>query len=197
MADRHTQPIEETVPRVPVACTNCRDKKTKCLTDSCEVACKRCERKGLQCQYVATGGSRHQSFVPPGGTSPGQSSHRPPPPPPSRQPSQQPIPQQMYDSTLYGGNLNPPPPPPSGAHHPHVNPNAPGGQGLHRQAHYRPDNMQYPVANTQYQMDGGMPAPSGWENQPMAQYGGGWPPEYTGSNMPVSNPDAGYYSSYA
>ncbi|KAJ7610518.1 hypothetical protein FB45DRAFT_1066268 [Roridomyces roridus] len=190
-SNRYTQPTEEKVRRVPVACTNCRQNKSKCLTESPEVACRRCERKGLKCKYVAIGGSKQERFIP-GGTSSGQSSHRPPPPP-SRHPSQQPIPQQAYNSASYGGNFLPP----SDAQHLHVNPNAPGGQGLYP-AHYRPDNMQYPVANTQYQMDGGMPAPSGWENQPMVQHGGGWyPSEYPGANMPVSNPDEGYYSNYA
>ncbi|CAK5266724.1 unnamed protein product [Mycena citricolor] len=38
--------------RVIIACTNCRDRKTKCLSESKEKICTGCARLGLECVYL-------------------------------------------------------------------------------------------------------------------------------------------------
>ncbi|KAK6988595.1 hypothetical protein R3P38DRAFT_273439 [Favolaschia claudopus] len=40
--------------RVAVACSNCRDRKVKCIHESDQASCMRCQLNGLSCQYVAT-----------------------------------------------------------------------------------------------------------------------------------------------
>ncbi|KAF7332491.1 Zn(2)-C6 fungal-type domain-containing protein [Mycena kentingensis (nom. inval.)] len=40
--------------RVAVACSNCRDRKIKCITETKEQACMRCHFNGMNCSYVAT-----------------------------------------------------------------------------------------------------------------------------------------------
>ncbi|KAJ7779380.1 hypothetical protein DFH07DRAFT_1055967 [Mycena maculata] len=44
----------EIPPRVAVACSNCRKRKVKCITESNETICLRCQHQGLFCQYVPT-----------------------------------------------------------------------------------------------------------------------------------------------
>ncbi|KAJ6465399.1 hypothetical protein C8R45DRAFT_1173942 [Mycena sanguinolenta] len=40
--------------RVSVACKHCRERKVKCIHDSQETSCLRCQLNGLSCEYVAT-----------------------------------------------------------------------------------------------------------------------------------------------
>ncbi|KAJ7238134.1 hypothetical protein B0H12DRAFT_1326923 [Mycena haematopus] len=40
--------------RVPVACKHCRERKVKCIHDSRQTSCMRCQLNGLSCEYVAT-----------------------------------------------------------------------------------------------------------------------------------------------
>ncbi|KAJ7613539.1 hypothetical protein FB45DRAFT_268064 [Roridomyces roridus] len=40
--------------RVSMACSVCRKRKVKCITDSCDLPCLRCWSNGLRCQYIAT-----------------------------------------------------------------------------------------------------------------------------------------------
>ncbi|KAJ7779381.1 hypothetical protein DFH07DRAFT_765668 [Mycena maculata] len=44
----------EIPPRVVVACSNCRKRKVKCITESNETICLRCQHHRLSCQYVPT-----------------------------------------------------------------------------------------------------------------------------------------------
>ncbi|KAJ7056007.1 hypothetical protein C8F01DRAFT_1257822 [Mycena amicta] len=39
-------------PRVEIACANCRKSKIKCMSESPQRPCGRCEKKGLQCEYL-------------------------------------------------------------------------------------------------------------------------------------------------
>ncbi|KAJ7604325.1 hypothetical protein FB45DRAFT_957325 [Roridomyces roridus] len=41
--------------RAFIACTNCRRRKIKCVTDAETDPCDRCVRKGLGCEYVLVG----------------------------------------------------------------------------------------------------------------------------------------------
>ncbi|KAJ7475553.1 hypothetical protein B0H11DRAFT_1917726 [Mycena galericulata] len=40
--------------RVQMACSNCRQRKVKCITPSEKTVCLRCQHNGLLCEYVAT-----------------------------------------------------------------------------------------------------------------------------------------------
>ncbi|KAJ7491524.1 hypothetical protein B0H11DRAFT_1010279 [Mycena galericulata] len=44
----------EIPPRVQMACSNCRKRKVKCITQSEKTVCLRCQHNGLLCEYVAT-----------------------------------------------------------------------------------------------------------------------------------------------
>ncbi|KAJ7431355.1 hypothetical protein B0H11DRAFT_2385945 [Mycena galericulata] len=44
----------EIPPRVQMACSNCRQRKVKCITQSEKTVCLRCQHNGLLCEYVAT-----------------------------------------------------------------------------------------------------------------------------------------------
>ncbi|KAF7342321.1 Zn(2)-C6 fungal-type domain-containing protein [Mycena venus] len=47
--------------RVAVACSNCRDRKVKCIHESSQRSCMRCRFNGLPCQYIATRKQRARS----------------------------------------------------------------------------------------------------------------------------------------
>nr|GAT44822.1 predicted protein [Mycena chlorophos] len=48
--------------RVMMACSHCRERKIKCITDSTEVPCMRCHLTGLSCSYIATRKQRERLF---------------------------------------------------------------------------------------------------------------------------------------
>ncbi|KAJ7636252.1 hypothetical protein FB45DRAFT_1001434 [Roridomyces roridus] len=142
MSGRHVHSPEEPVARVPIACTNCRKRKVKCVTESCQAACLRCERNGLDCEYVAS--DRQARFIGSSGsnthTSHGQNSYMPPSP--AKQPRQS-----HPNSSAHCA------PPPQSNAHPRINTNA---SGLYRPAHQRSPmtpssrlDMQYHVPDTQ------------------------------------------------
>ncbi|KAJ7908690.1 hypothetical protein B0H13DRAFT_1878464 [Mycena leptocephala] len=67
----------ELLKRVAVACSNCRERKIKCVTQSQQEPCMRCHFNGLVCQYVSTekqrargSGNRTPGHHSPGNTTP-------------------------------------------------------------------------------------------------------------------------------
>ncbi|KAJ7055439.1 hypothetical protein C8F01DRAFT_1373612 [Mycena amicta] len=49
--------------RVAVACSNCRERKIKCITESKEKSCMRCHFNGMDCTYLATEKQRERAVV--------------------------------------------------------------------------------------------------------------------------------------
>ncbi|KAJ7468941.1 hypothetical protein B0H11DRAFT_1395204 [Mycena galericulata] len=53
--------------RVYIACSNCRRRKIKCITDDSEqTSCARCMRKGLLCEYLAVNDEQNAAAKRPG-----------------------------------------------------------------------------------------------------------------------------------
>ncbi|KAJ7164498.1 hypothetical protein C8R46DRAFT_313399 [Mycena filopes] len=60
-----SQPAFQKRTRVYIACTACRKRKVKCLSDEYEqTPCERCVRKGLKCEYVPVGGEQDDYTAP-------------------------------------------------------------------------------------------------------------------------------------
>ncbi|KAJ7190279.1 hypothetical protein GGX14DRAFT_579992 [Mycena pura] len=132
-----------TTKRVLVACTNCRQRKAKCLTDSQDRPCMRCQRHQLKCQYLSTA---EYPSPPTQSTGGGRSkeSQRPPPmplPPGSTSDIILADPYAAYNTNSQAGTpwpQHPPTGPPS------AGPGPAGGPG----AQYRPPghrNYTYPA----------------------------------------------------
>nr|GAT57107.1 predicted protein [Mycena chlorophos] len=49
--------------RVAVACAHCRERKIKCITESKDKSCLRCQFNGIQCTYLATEKQRARAVV--------------------------------------------------------------------------------------------------------------------------------------
>ncbi|KAJ7200842.1 hypothetical protein GGX14DRAFT_571846 [Mycena pura] len=50
----YSNSLFEVPKRVAVACSNCRERKIKCITESQDAPCMRCHFNGMPCEYVAT-----------------------------------------------------------------------------------------------------------------------------------------------
>ncbi|KAJ7627946.1 hypothetical protein DFH06DRAFT_1442278 [Mycena polygramma] len=87
--------FELTSRRVALACSNCRERKVKCVHEARGTSCMRCMLNGLSCQYLATEKQQNRSCRKNG---PRRTRPRPPPPSP-----QEPVTPHDNDSFSGGG----------------------------------------------------------------------------------------------
>ncbi|KAF8126455.1 hypothetical protein K438DRAFT_2001380 [Mycena galopus ATCC 62051] len=177
----------EQTKRVAVACSNCRERKIKCMADPQQGPCMRCERNGLDCVYVSTEKQKAR------GTGSKTQSHNPghPPSRPFTQgpPTNQNPPQQQF----YGGYGNSGPSAgqyPAAVHPSGGNPysnNNPTGNG----SAYRPNSRTYPSVPN-YTVPAQYPPGTPYQNGPNMQ-----PAIYPGTAPPQSTGNSGYPMNHA
>ncbi|KAJ7433700.1 hypothetical protein B0H11DRAFT_2374887 [Mycena galericulata] len=163
----------ELPPRVQMACSNCRKRKVKCITQPEQMVCLRCQHNGLLCEYIATEKQARSKDSTPfehttpesGNTGATQATsahnHGPSPTYGTNNSSEGAKPSHMYFEAPLMPTTNPPP----------INPQA---SSLYRPPHQRqspiyPSFPHHPIPPTPYTSNMGTPNYSPVPNRPTQQ----------------------------
>ncbi|KAJ7305413.1 hypothetical protein DFH08DRAFT_976341 [Mycena albidolilacea] len=167
--------------RVVIACSNCRERKVKCMARPQDQPCMRCEKHGLLCEYMATEKQRARGSRPsnPGTPTTSTTSY-----PPSSS-NQTPAFGGYAQSVSYGGYM-PSTPPATGGNPYNNTPNAGSGSQYKPPSHHSNAYPSMPGYQFPAQAHGhAMPQPGGSKQSSMYP-GAARPQQPMNPNYPIN-----------